>query len=182
MRRGMVGVLAIAALVMAPHVAEAQVRPWEISIAGGPSIPVGDLGSEANLGYHVQGSVGFGLPLLPFGLRADLLWQEVPDVHDGWFRQIGGLANAVFGVPMVVIQPYGLLGVGLIRTEEPEVHHGDHAHTGATETTVGFNIGGGLDFPFMGLTGFLEVRYLNLFGGGDATHFQTVPISVGIRF
>jgi hypothetical protein len=176
-----VGSFVLGALV-APVGLEGQVRPWEISIAGGPSFPTGDLSDEANTGFHVQGSVGFGLPLLPFGARFDALWQEVPDVHDGWFRQIGVLGNAVVAVPLVFVQPYGLLGVGLLRTETPEEDHGDHAHEGETESFVGFNAGLGLEFPFAGLTGFLEARYLNLFGSGEATHFRTIPVSVGIRF
>jgi hypothetical protein len=167
--------LLVAALIAGgslPELVEAQVRPWVISIAGGPSFPVGELTDEASTGWHVQGSVGFGLPLLPVAFRGDLLWQEFPDVHGDEVRQIGGLANAVLSMPMALIRPYVLLGAGLIRTEE----HGDSG------SDVGFNAGGGIDFPFMGLGGFIEVRYLNIFGGGEATDFQSVPVSVGIRF
>ena len=162
--------------------AEAQLRPWEISIAGGPSFPTGELADEAGTGYHVQGSIGFDLPLLPFGLRADALWQEVPDDQDEWFRQIGGIANATFGIPLIIVEPYALAGVGFLRTETPETTHGGHTHDGETESLVGFNAGLGLEFPFAGLGGFIEARYLNLFGGGDATHYQTIPVTVGIRF
>ena len=42
------------------------------------------LADAAGTGYHVQGSIGFGLPMLPFGIRADALWNEVPDETDGW--------------------------------------------------------------------------------------------------
>lgn len=173
---------AVVAAVSQAAPAEAQLRPWEISIAGGPSFPVGDLRDEANLGYHVQGSVGFGVPMLPLGLRVDAFWQEVPDATEGNFRQIGGLLNGTFGLPLVFISPYGLVGVGVLRTETPTVAHADHTHAGETETLIGFNAGLGVDFPFVGLTGFLEARYLNLFGGSEATHYQTVPVSFGIRF
>jgi opacity protein-like surface antigen len=178
------GLLVLVALVLATaSPAEAQiVRPWQISIAGGPSFTRGALADEAGTGFHVQGSVGFGLPLLPFGVRGDLLWQEVPDVTEGHFRQIGGLLNATFGIPLLVVQPYGLLGVGLLRTESPDVVHQDHAHHGETENIFGFNAGLGVEFPFAGLGGFLEARFLNLFGGGRATDFQTVPVTIGIRF
>jgi len=164
--------------------AEAQIRPWQISIAGGPSLPTGDFRDEANTGFHVQGSVGFDVPLFPLGIRADLLWQELPDaIADGeWFRQIGGMLNGTFGIPLVFIRPYGLIGGGLLNTRTPDVQHGGHGHEGETINLVGFNLGGGLEFPFVGLTGFLEARFLNLFGGTDATHFQTIPVSVGIRF
>lgn len=161
---------------------QAQLRPWEISIAGGPSFPTGELSEEAGTGYHVQGSIGFDVPLLPFGIRADALWQEVPDDNEGWFRQIGGLVNATFGIPLIVVEPYALAGVGFLRTETPDVAHAGHEHFGETENLVGFNAGAGVEFPFMGLSGFLEGRYLNLFGGGEASHYQTIPVTFGIRF
>lgn len=183
MRKGLfVAAAALLATVSTAAIAEAQYRPWEISIAGGPSLARGDIAQEAGTGYHVQGSVGFGLPLLPFGFRVDALWQELRDDHDGWFRQIGGLANATFGIPLVFIEPYGLVGAGYLRAQEPDVDHGDHTHTGGSENVLGFNVGAGLEFPFVGLNGFIEARYLNLVGGGNATNYQSIPISFGIRF
>ena len=161
---------------------EGQLRPWEISIAGGPTIPTGDLADAAGTGYHVQGSIGFGLPMLPFGIRADALWNEVPDETDGWFRQIGGLVNATIGVPLVIVEPYVLAGVGYLRTEVPDIAHAGHAHLGETENLVGFNAGAGVEFPFMGLSGFVEGRYLNLLGSDEAKGFQSIPITAGIRF
>ena len=170
----------VAAAFTLPASAEAQFRPWEISIAGGPSFPTGDFSDSAGTGYHVQGSIGFDLPLLPFGLRADLLWQELDD-QDEWYRQVGGLANATFGLPLIFIQPYALVGGGVIRTTTPDVVHGDHVHN-ESSTDIGFNAGVGLEFPFMGLGGFIEARYLNLFGNGNATDYQVIPVTVGIRF
>lgn len=182
MRRSLFVLLAaaFAAAISLPEHAEAQYRPWEISIGGGPSFPTGDFSDVAGTGYHVQGSVGFDLPLLPFGLRADLLWQELDD-QDDWFRQVGGLANATFGLPLIFIQPYALVGAGVIRTSAPDVVHGDHTHS-ASSTDVGFNAGVGLDFPFVGLGGFIEARYLNVFGSDNATSYRVIPVTVGIRF
>lgn len=172
--------IAFAAVLMAlgAGTAHAQLRPWEISIAGGPSLPTGDLADFADTGYHVQGSIGFGVPMLPVGLRADAFWQEVPDTNDGWYRQIGGLANVTLGIPLVVVEPYILGGVGLIRTETPDgvILDGD------SDTSLGFNAGAGAEFPFMGLSGFVEARYLNLLGGDTAKSYQSIPITVGIRF
>jgi opacity protein-like surface antigen len=182
MRKGLfVALSALFAVVSAPTLADAQIRPWTISIGGGPSLARGEMAREAGTGFHVQGSVGFGLPLLPFGIRADALWQELSDEGE-WFRQVGGLLNATFGLPMVVITPYGLVGAGFLRATAPAVQHPGHAHDGESENIVGFNLGAGLDFPFMGLGGFIEARYLNLFGSGDATNFQSIPITIGVRF
>lgn len=163
--------VALAALAVP---AEGQVRPFQISIAGGPSFPTGDLSLEANTGYHVQGSVGFGVPMLPFGVRADLLWQEFPDVHSGHVRQIGGLLNGTIGLPLPILQPYALAGVGLINHRESETHGGE------SSSNIGFNAGAGVQFPFVGMSAFAEARWLNIAGGHEAA--RSIPVSVGIRF
>ncbi len=162
--------------------AEAQYRPWEISIAGGPSFPRGEFAEEAGTGYHVQGSVGVTVPSLPIGLRADLLWQELEDDQSEWFRQVGGVLNATFGIPIAFLEPYALGGVSYLRTDSPDVVHEDHTHAGESQNLVGLHAGAGLEFPFMGLRGFVEGRFLNLGGGGEARHFQSIPVTVGIRF
>lgn len=167
----------VAALALFAAPAEAQLRPWEISIAGGPSTPVGDFSDVAGTGYHVQGSIGFGIPLFPVGLRADVLWQELPDDIDGNFRQIGGIANATLGMPLILIEPYVLGGVGMFSVSEPDADHGDHTHAEGSETTTGFNVGAGLEAGLLGLKGFIEARYLDAGNG-----FRTIPITVGIRF
>lgn len=167
----------VAALAFLAAPAEAQLRPWEISIAGGPSAPTGDFKDVAGTGYHVQGSIGFGIPLFPVGLRGDLLWQELPDDEGGNFRQIGGIANATLGMPLIVIEPYVLGGVGVFSVSEPEEIHVGHDHPGESETTTGFNVGAGLEAGLLGLKGFLEARYLDA-GNGH----RTIPITVGIRF
>jgi opacity protein-like surface antigen len=167
-----VTMIAAAAALAAP--ADAQVRPFQISIAGGPSFPIGHLSDDAGTGYNVQGSIGFGMPMLPFGLRADLLWQEFKlSGQDGHARQIGGLLNATFGLPLPFIQPYLLAGAGVINHTDPvhEVHSG---------TDVGFNVGGGVQFPFAGMSGFVEAKYLNVIGGNEDA--RSVPVSIGIRF
>ncbi len=177
MHRGMGLLVALIVGAMAlPSEGSAQFRPWQISIAGGPSFPRGELADEADTGYHVQGSIGVDFPLLPIGVRADALWQEYPDVHDDWVRQLGALANVTVGMPMLLIQPYALVGAGLIRTKLGEEHGGE------TDTNAGFNAGVGLDFGFLGLGGFVEARFLNLLGGGEAKNRQGIPISAGIRF
>jgi hypothetical protein len=184
MRRSLfLAVTALFAAASVPSLVEAQqLRPWEISIGGGPSLARGHIADEAGTGYHVQGSVGFGVPMMPFGIRADALWQELRDEEDGWFRQVGGLLNATFGLPLVGIQPYGLVGAGYLRATSPAATHGGHTHAGGSENILGFNAGLGVEFPFAGLGGFLEARYLNLAGGGNATNYQAIPITIGVRF
>lgn len=158
-----------AALALFASPADAQLRPWEISLAGGPSLATGDFGDVAGTGYHVQGSIGFGIPLFPVGLRADLLWQELPAETTGNYRHIGGIANVTLGMPLIVIEPYVLGGVGMFSIDDPTATD--------SETSTGFNVGAGLEMGLLGLKGFGEVRYL------DVGHDQrTIPITIGIRF
>lgn len=166
-----------AALVLFAAPAAAQLRPWEISIAGGPSFPTGDLDDSAGAGYHVQGSIGFGIPLFPLGVRGDVLWQELPDDVGGNFRQIGGIANATLGMPLILIEPYVLAGIGVFSLNAPDEAHAGHDHSGENETTTGFNVGAGLEAGLLGLKGFVEARYLDA-GNGH----KTIPLTVGIRF
>jgi opacity protein-like surface antigen len=125
----------------------------------------------------VQASIGFTPALLPVGVRADLLWQEYPDEIGGNFREVGGLANAILALPLGIARPYLLGGVGLINHNAPEEEHGDHAHEGESGTTAAFAVGGGIEFPLLGLTGAIEARYLS---AGE--EHRGIPVSFGIRF
>jgi hypothetical protein len=172
---------AIAFAVACHGTAEAQYRPWEISIGGGPTIPRGDFAELAKTGYHVQASVG-SKSSLPVGIRADVLWQELKDEEAEWYRQVGGALNATYEVPLMSIEPYVLAGGSYLRTESPEVAHEGHEHAAESENLLGFHAGAGIEFPFMGLRGFIEGRFLNLLGGDEAKAFQAIPVTFGIRF
>lgn len=179
MRKMMLCVLVLASgMAGSPDAVSGQTRPFTIGISGGPSFPSGgELAEEFGTGYHVQGSIGFAPAALPLGLRADLLWQEFPDEHGGQEREIGGLANAILALPLGIARPYLLGGVGIMSHHPPEEEHGDHTHEGEEETTSAFALGAGIEFPFLGLTGALEARYL-LAGEGH----RAIPVSFGIRF
>lgn len=168
--------LAALALVSPALPASAQLRPFTIGIAGGPSTPMGDFGDEAGTGYHVQGSLGLSIPLLPVGVRADVLWQDFPDEAGGAFTDVGAMVNATLGIPLLIARPYLLGGVGLFRQSSPDAAHGGHAHAGGTENVTGFAVGAGLEVSLLGLGGAVEARYLH------SEERRSVPISVGIRF
>ncbi len=164
-------------LLALPSAASAQARPFTIGISGGPNFPLGHFAEEVGTGFHVQGSLGFTPRLLPVGVRADLLYQNFPDEHSGSFTEIGGLLNALVGLPLPLARPYALGGIGIINHNEPGEQHGDHTHGGGNHTTLGFNVGGGVEFGFLGLRGVLEARYLDA-GEGH----RSIPLSFGIRF
>lgn len=175
--RMLVGSTLMFAAMALPSATSAQARPFSIGISGGPNLPVGRFADEVGTGFHVQGSLGFTPRLLPVGVRADLLYQSFPDEHSGSFTEIGGMLNALLGLPLPLARPYAIGGVGLINHNEPDVQHGGHTHTGENHTTFGFNVGAGVQFGFLGLTGVMEARYLD--AGED---HRSIPLSFGIRF
>lgn len=179
MRKTILFVGAIAAMLsQGADVAQAQARPFTIGISAGPSLPSGgEFAEEAETGYHAQASIGFAPTTLPIGVRLDLLWQQFPDEHEGSFREIGGLANAVLALPLPLGRPYLLAGAGAVNHDAPEEEHGDHVHEGEGGTAFAYAVGGGLEFPLLGLMGTLEARYLA--AGND---HGSIPISAGIRF
>lgn len=168
-----------AALALAVVPAAASAQLLSIGIGGGPSTPLGDFGDEAGTGFHVQGSLGLGLPLLPIGARGDVMYQQFPDEHSGTFRQVGGMANATLGLPLplIVLSPYAIGGVGMFHHTAPDEEHGDHTHEGEDGTAGAWNVGAGIRLGLPGISASLEARYL------DAGHGRrSVPVTVGIRF
>jgi hypothetical protein len=159
--------------------AEAQYRPFQIGMSGGPSTPVGGFSDEVDTGYHVQGSVDVSVPLLPIGVRADALWQEFGMMGvGGTVRQIGVLGNAIVGLPFPIIRPYVVAGAGLTNSTWPEVAHGGHTHEGGSESRLSGQIGAGVRGGLLGLTGVIEARLLGI---GDR-ETGSIPVSIGILF
>lgn len=167
---------ALGALAVVPAGAGAQVG---MGIGGGPSTPLGDFGDEAGTGFHAQASLSIGVPLLPVGGRGDLMYQQFPDEHSGTFRQVGGLASATLGLPLplIVLSPYAIAGVGVFHHSAPDAAHGDHTHHGASGSAAAWNLGAGVRLGLPGISASLEARYLDT---GNAV--RSVPVTVGIRF
>jgi opacity protein-like surface antigen len=160
-----------------PATLNAQVTGVRAGIGAGPAFPLGDLGDEATTGFHIRGSLGLDLSRIPVGARADVLWQRFPDEHEGHFSALGGLLNATLRLPMPAARPYLIGGIGVIRHQEPDTDHGDHAHEGDTETGFAFGLGGGLEIRILGLGGFLEARYVD-WGNGHSSF----PLTLGLTF
>jgi opacity protein-like surface antigen len=157
--------------------AAAQIPGVSLGLAGGPSFPLGDFGNEADTGFHLRGSLGLEIPLIPLGARADVIWQRFPDEHAGNFTQLGGLLNATWRLPFPVASPYLIGGAGLMRHSEPETDHGDHAHIGETRTEFAYGLGGGVQLRLLVFGAFVEARYLD-WGHGN----RAIPLTVGITF
>jgi hypothetical protein len=179
-----------AALAIQPIVAEGQ-----FSAGIGRSFTMGDFSDEAKTGWIGQVGYEFPVAALPFRLRTDVLYADHRNVErepslwtrvgGEWFRQIGGALSATQSLPLGAVEPYGLLGVGVIRE-----WWGDYSHAGTDHWNFRLNAGVGLTLPIAGSGGlFVEVRPL-LLGKAlplsrPAVHnearFQTVPVLIGFR-
>jgi hypothetical protein len=164
-------VLGGALLVAAP--AEAQVRTVSFGVGGGVSLPVGDLGDHFGTGWHIQGSALFAPMTLPFGVRADLFYQSMPDdIHDDEnFTTLAFIANGLFNLGAApTFQPYLTAGAGVYNSRFDE----------GESTDLGLNGGLGLRFGLGGVSAMLEGKFHHLFTSGESTQF--IPISFGILF
>ncbi|MBM4184594.1 MAG: porin family protein [Gemmatimonadetes bacterium] len=163
-------------LTALPAIASAQERPLRIAFGGGASFPSGHIAEEGEMGYNLQASLRLALAGGPVGLRADGIYQSIPDEHGGSFTGLGGLAGlAVSGTGSV--RPYGFAGVGALKHEAPDEEHGDHTHEGERGTSFAYQVGAGLGFDLGGVGAFAEVRWLD--GGED---HRAIPITVGLSF
>ncbi|HEX3159322.1 MAG TPA: outer membrane beta-barrel protein [Gemmatimonadaceae bacterium] len=170
---------ALLTLAIAATTADAQ-RP-QLGISGGATMPAGDVGDTQNTGYNVNLALQFRPPLLPFGVRAEGMWNElggddslVGDLAD--FRVIGGTANLLYELPFVVVRPYLIGGAGVYNTKL-DVAGVD------SRTNFGLNGGVGIRFPLTGMDTYVEARFHNVFNAlpGDNSA-QLVPITFGILF
>ncbi len=174
------GLTLAAGIAAAP--AQAQMmddaRPITIGLAGGLSLPLGDFGENNETGYAVQGSIGFRPAAIPFGLRADVMYQSFGlDNFDGSLTTLSGTLNGLFslGTAGSGLRPYLIGGVGIYNLGG-EVEGVDIEG----ETKVGLNGGAGLRFALSGFNTFLEARYHSVFTDDQSTNF--IPILFGVEF
>jgi hypothetical protein len=173
MTKRLFAVFAAGLLAAAPVALHAQ----SISLAGGLSLPTGDLADGVKSGYNGTLGFNFGAPLIPVGARLEgsINGFDAKNGVNGNLRVLSGTANAIVGLGM----PYLIGGVGYY-----------HASSKATVGTVtvedtnkgaGFNIGAGLTFPLPALSPFVEVRYHQMLGK-DNDNVKFIPITFGIKF
>jgi hypothetical protein len=178
-------VLAAAALALglaAATTAEAQdaagTRSVSFAIAGGATVPVGDVGDFYDTGFNLMGSVNVQPAFLPVGARFDVMYHSLGGkdglLSDGADLNIlGGNANVVLTVANTgTVRPYVLGGVGLYNL--------DFNGVGDNETKFGLNGGGGIEFGVGGFNTFVEARLHSIFT--EDTKVNLVPVVFGIRF
>ncbi len=166
-----------AALLMGTNAAFAQTS---ISVAGGVSAPVGDLGDVTDLGYHIGAGLNLGGPALPVGLRFEGGYDGLGVKNSsGTVRILSGTANAIFNISTTKDAPYLIGGLG-VYNRSVGTSSGNY---GPSKTVLGLNGGGGLRFPLSGISTFFEARYHIMFNNStDGTNYQFIPITFGIMF
>jgi len=174
---------ALIAAIAAPAALSAQTVDKTVSfgVSGGLSLPMGDLGDVASSGYNITGHVFFKPSALQaVRLRADVSFDrwDYKDVvvFDGSTRSLGFVGNVVYDFPMEsstsIMRPYVLGGLG--------IYNGKNSDTDETDTNLGIQFGGGLNFQLSGFSTFAEAKFVNVFGDGGSARY--VPVTFGVRF
>ena len=169
-------VFGVSTSLASPAGAQLGLIPIHLGIGGGVTLPLGDFGNSFNSGFNVLGTIAITPPLVPIGFRGDVAYNQ--------FSAKGGAsnvkakvasvsANAVWGLPGVIITPYLIGGVGYYRLSS--------SLTGSSASNRGgFNVGGGLNLGLLAFKAFAEARYTLVATANGSTTF--VPITVGVMF
>ncbi|HJR43059.1 MAG TPA: outer membrane beta-barrel protein [Gemmatimonadaceae bacterium] len=168
----------------------------DFGVAGGITFPQGDVGDFTKTGWHLQGLMGWSPPTMPVAFRFDLMYHGLPgkeinlgggSVEGPDFRVLAGTANveldlsrltgtAISNLRQSTAEPgsasvYLTGGVGVYNSKIEDFD---------SETDLGINVGGGVNFNLAGLRTFVEGRFHNIFSDGESA--RMIPITVGIRF
>ncbi len=197
-----VGAVALG-LVASASMARAQMGmvPVSFGVVGGATLPSGDLSKDSNTGWHAGGAVQFSVPIIPVGLRADVMYhhlspKDATQTFEGGSAtvkasMITGTVNGMFMVPMApggLVRPYVIAGVGAYNLRQSFDCTGSCGGLSFSDnaTKFGLNGGAGVQFGLMGLSTFVEARYHHVFAGKDSngSSYSTaiIPITVGIMF
>ena len=184
MKRNVLGVMtAIVAIAASAPAVQAQ-NPMSFGIAAGATIPTGDLGDAVKTGFHGMATLGFTPAMVPFGVRIDGMYHslagEADILGEGTgeidLRVIGVTANGIFAMPAMVASPYLIGGLGYYNTKFD-------LEDFESESDFGFNVGVGMKFNLSGFGTFAEIRYHNIFNGGDdVDNMAFIPLTFGIMF
>ena len=168
-------VAACTACLTAPLVA--QQRPVSLGLAGGVSLPQGDLADGANTGWHALGTLALSTLMQPLGLRLDVAYNrfELSDVDDGNQSVGSATLNATYRLPMTnsAASPYLISGLGAYRTE-CSLPAGCDA-----STKFGWNVGLGTKL-YVGFRSFIEARYHRTKRGDTSVSY--FPLTLGVLF
>ncbi|WP_411279008.1 outer membrane beta-barrel protein [Gemmatimonas sp.] len=174
--------VAAAALMVVPSMLSAQASAVGFGISGGLSVPTGDFGDAVDAGYSIAGHV-FLKPasMKSLRFRGDVSFDSYAYKGniDGDARVLGFIGNALLDLSTNGgVKPYVLGGLGAFNTKASTKV--GSVNVSSSDTNVGIQIGGGLNFQLSGFSTFLEAKYVNVFTENNSTGY--IPITFGIRF
>lgn len=186
------GALLIAATVQAQGTSSTTTRPFKIGGALGASIPLGDFGDGADLGFHLGGLIEYKPQALPLDLRGEITYNrfglkegsfgEDPALGDvdGNASILNFLGNVVFPFGDVEApgRPYVIGGLGVYRLKVSGEFAGFDISD--TATKFGINVGAGYSFNLSGFDAFVEARFHSIFT--EESNTTMLPLSFGFRF
>jgi hypothetical protein len=153
-------IAALSTVLAAPSVLVGQ-RPVSIGIAGGASIPTGNLRDGVDVGWHGLATIAVSTLMQPLGLRIDVAYNRfafssnAAAFADEYQSTGSATLNFTYRLPMTnsPISPYLISGLGAYRSE-------CSLETGCEATTrYGWNVGLGTKLLILGFRSFLEARY-----------------------
>jgi len=180
LKRSLFLTIAAIALVAAPCVSHAQLgvmKPFQLGIAGGGSLPMSDLSNTAKTGYNGTVALGIKFPFIPLGLRVDGAYNAFSAKNAGGAKLhvMSATGNVTWGLPMLGVSPYLIGGAGLYM---PVVTAPGLASV--SENHFGWNAGAGVNLPLSVFKAFVEARYNRISANGSSITF--VPVTFGIMF
>jgi hypothetical protein len=153
----------------------APLQAQHLSVAGGVSLPQGDLDRSAATGWHGLASLGFGSVMQPLGLRLDAAYNRFPmsgPLADEHLTAASATLNLTYRLPKATspISPYLIIGLG--------AYHTDCSLDCDASTRLGWNFGLGARLHALGGV-FIEARYHRTGADGAGVHF--FPLTIGLN-
>ena len=171
--------VALVCVLLAPSVLTAQ-RPVSIGLAGGASIPSGDLRDGVDVGWHGLATIAVSSLMQPLGLRIDVAYNRFafrdagPALADEYQSTGSATLNFIYRLPMTnsPLSPYLISGLGAYRSD-------CSLETDCEATTrYGWNVGLGTKLFVLGLRSFLEARYHRTEIGDTGVQYFTPTFGV----
>ena len=175
---------AVLVALIAPATSLGAQRPLSIGLAGGVSLPTGNLSDAATTGWHGLGTLALSSLVLPMGVRVDVAYNRFAFSDDAQ-TQFGGDGNVSVGsatlnltyrLPMTnsPMSPYLISGLGAYQSK---CSVGPSCEA---TTRYGWNVGLGAKLAVLTLRTFVEARYHRTSRGNGGVHY--FPVTFGLMF
>lgn len=177
MKRLVLSMFAVALAAQAATSSLSAQSKVSVGVGGGLTVPLGDFGDAAKLGWHGTAHLGYGLPS-GLGFRGEFFYgQNKVDANvDAKFKLAGGMGSVTYDIKTGSgLKPYILGGVGYFQVKA------EGGGGSISESKVAFGGGAGLKFKAGSDANiFVESRYLSVSTSGSSTTF--IPLTVGVSF